>query len=97
MKNDLFNYINYDFFVAMVNNDMTIPWQTDLGSSKMIGAYKTKTFVGTPEYLAPEIIQVKGYNRSVFAIFIGFHRFDQFQIRLNIYLQKSVYKMDPRF
>ncbi|XP_014488986.1 PREDICTED: cGMP-dependent protein kinase, isozyme 1 [Dinoponera quadriceps] len=48
----------------LISNDGYIKL-TDLGSSKIIAAYKTKTFVGTPEYLAPEIIQVKGYNRAV--------------------------------
>ncbi|KAL2720970.1 hypothetical protein V1478_010016 [Vespula squamosa] len=37
---------------------------TDLGSSKFIGPYKTMTYVGTIEYLAPEIIQSLGYNRA---------------------------------
>ncbi|KAK2587910.1 hypothetical protein KPH14_004003 [Odynerus spinipes] len=36
----------------------------DLGSSKYVGAYKTMTYVGTLEYLAPEIIQSLGYNRA---------------------------------
>ncbi|XP_015172635.1 PREDICTED: uncharacterized protein LOC107064455 [Polistes dominula] len=37
---------------------------TDLGSSKFIGPYKTMTYIGTLEYLAPEIIQSSGYNRA---------------------------------
>ncbi|XP_046819780.1 cGMP-dependent protein kinase egl-4-like isoform X2 [Vespa crabro] len=37
---------------------------TDLGSSKFIGPYKTMTYVGTLEYLAPEVIQSLGYNRA---------------------------------
>ncbi|XP_043667637.1 cGMP-dependent protein kinase, isozyme 1-like [Vespula pensylvanica] len=36
----------------------------DLGSSKFIGPYKTMTYVGTIEYLAPEVIQSLGYNRA---------------------------------
>ncbi|XP_078045335.1 cGMP-dependent protein kinase, isozyme 1 [Augochlora pura] len=37
----------------------------DLGASKSIGGYKTMTFIGTPEYLAPEIIHSKAYSRAV--------------------------------
>ncbi|XP_076377428.1 cGMP-dependent protein kinase 1 isoform X1 [Megalopta genalis] len=39
--------------------------QCDLGASKYIGGYKTGTFIGTPEYLAPEIIHSKAYSRAV--------------------------------
>jgi serine/threonine protein kinase len=39
---------------------------TDFGFAKFIAAgSKTKTLVGTPEYLAPEIILAKGHNRAV--------------------------------
>ncbi|XP_017767036.1 PREDICTED: cGMP-dependent protein kinase, isozyme 1-like isoform X1 [Eufriesea mexicana] len=37
---------------------------TDFGFTKLIGPYKTHTFVGTPEYLAPEMIQSKHYNQT---------------------------------
>ena len=35
---------------------------TDFGLSKLIDA-KTYTFAGTPEYIAPEIILHKGYDK----------------------------------
>ncbi|XP_063983781.1 cGMP-dependent protein kinase, isozyme 1-like [Diachasmimorpha longicaudata] len=38
---------------------------TDFGTSKRIGPYKTWSFVGTPEYMAPEIILEEGHDRAV--------------------------------
>ncbi|KAL7294389.1 hypothetical protein TKK_0012394 [Trichogramma kaykai] len=38
---------------------------TDFGCSKMIGLDKTWSFVGTPEYMAPEILFNKPYDRAV--------------------------------
>lgn len=38
----------------------------DFGISKILDKNNiTKSFVGTPEYVAPEIIQQKGHNKSV--------------------------------
>lgn len=40
---------------------------TDFGLSKqdVVGNNQAKSVVGTPEYLAPEIIQNKGYGKAV--------------------------------
>lgn len=68
----------------------------DLGSSKYIGAYKTMTYVGTLEYLAPEIIQSLGYNKSadywslgimVYELLLGwtpFHALNEIDVGNNI-------------
>ncbi|XP_043281708.1 cGMP-dependent protein kinase, isozyme 1-like [Venturia canescens] len=37
---------------------------TDFGSSKRIGPYKTTSFAGTPEYMAPEIILTENHDRA---------------------------------
>ncbi|XP_011307396.1 cGMP-dependent protein kinase, isozyme 1 [Fopius arisanus] len=37
---------------------------TDFGTSKRIGPYKTWSFVGTPEYMPPEIILEEGHDRA---------------------------------
>ncbi|XP_057321919.1 cGMP-dependent protein kinase, isozyme 1-like isoform X2 [Microplitis mediator] len=38
---------------------------TDFGTSKRIGPYKTWSFVGTSEYMAPELILKEGHDRAV--------------------------------
>ncbi|XP_034942128.1 cGMP-dependent protein kinase 1-like isoform X3 [Chelonus insularis] len=38
---------------------------TDFGTGKRVGPYKTWSFVGTAEYMAPEIILKEGHDRAV--------------------------------
>ncbi|KAH0561480.1 cGMP-dependent protein kinase, isozyme 1-like [Cotesia glomerata] len=38
---------------------------SDFGTSKRTGPYKTWSFVGTSEYMAPELILIEGHDRAV--------------------------------
>jgi serine/threonine protein kinase len=73
---------------------------TDFGLSKILNDSNDKTYTicGTPEYLAPEILFDKGYDKTcdwfsfgviIFELFCGFHpyKYEKGKLNKNIYLK----------